>query len=455
VAISTTWMTSKREVFPLAKLVRRWLPEAFIVLGGPLVLNSHLLWQRRGTDYDTAGPAADYFFLGPAAAEESKDIDLFVVEQQGERELVEVCRRLRDARDPRETANCAFYSGQEPVFTRRGEEPVPLEAIDWGALPGHLVPEIVPLRLSTGCPFRCSFCNFVHRKRTMRKSKEAIRQELRSLARLERVKFLRIVDDTMGPGDFRDFCAAMEEERCGLPWTTFARADALKPGVPETLRRANCRSVQIGIESCDDGVLRAMNKRATAEMYRRTLGELAQAGIGTRATLIMGHPGETAQSIENTVKFLNELKYEGPGSFEFAFAPFFLLPLSPIYEPEARRHYGLEGYMQNWRHATMSSEDVPRRMVDAFMAIGDRVFFVYVGDDVMPAMPPGTVKRIKAARQKARKLQLAARLSGQPPGGDFARLMDELRHLCVPESREARLAGVLNSGGGEPPCEPA
>jgi p-methyltransferase len=269
----------------------------------------------------------------------------------------------------------------------------------------------------------------------MKKSKEAIRSELRSLARLKRVKYLRVVDDTMGPADLRDFCAALEEEGCRLPWTTFARADAMRPGIPSLLGRSGCRSVQIGIESCDDAVLEAMNKRATASLYRQVLGELAGAGVSTRATLIMGHPGETPRSIENTVGFLNGLKYDGPGSFEFAFAPFFLLPLAPIYEPEMRRRYRLEGYMQQWRHAGMSSEDVPRHMVEAFMALDDHVFFIYVGDDVMPAMPPEDVREIKATRQKARRLQLAAKLAGGPPGADFSRLVDELArmHGAVPD----------------------
>jgi hypothetical protein len=146
----------------------------------------------------------------------------------------------------------------------------------------------------------------------------------------------------------------------------------------------------------------------------------------------MGHPGETEATADATVEFLNTLNYDGEGTFEFLFAPFFLIPLSPIYEPAARQAFELCGYMGTWSHRSLSSDDIPRLMRKAFLGISDQVFYTYVDDDVLPPLPANMVRRVKVLRQRARKLQLEAELEGRPPSDEFGTLLHQLRGEFTP-----------------------
>lgn len=434
VAISSTWLLSKKDIFAIVSLIRQYLPKTFIVVGGPLVLNSYILYQLRGTNYDVQNPSRDYFFLSFDDQEQLREIDLFVIEQQGEWELAEIVHRLKNGQDPYNTRNCAFYRKGELIFTQRVDEGIHLDKhlISWDQLPEELLPEIVPIQLSTGCPHKCTFCNFVHRKRIMKKTLEGLRFELKALLKRKKIKFLRIVDDTISAQDFRNFCQAMQKEKFDIPWTTFARADAIKEDIPFLLRQTQCTSIQMGIESFDDNMLKVMNKRADKELYRDVLERLAQAGITTRASFILGHPGETEETISNTLHFLQNLNYEGEGTFDFLFAPFLLLPLSPIYESKARKVFELDGYMAKWSHRTMNSEDVPKLIIQIFLSMKENIFFAYIKDDVIPGLPKNVFRKIKVVRQQARQLQLKADIEKKSLGKEFEDKLDQLEKLCLP-----------------------
>jgi radical SAM superfamily enzyme YgiQ (UPF0313 family) len=205
------------------------------------------------------------------------------------------------------------------------------------------------------------------------------------------------------------------------------RADAIKDDLPTRLYRSHCTNVSVGIESGDDSVLAAMNKRATSELYRTTIASLSNAGVSIRASLIIGHPGETEETFNNTMKFLNTLDCSGPGIFSFLFAPFFLVPLSPNYEPEMRARFELSGYLGKWKHKTMSSDDMPRLIQEAFFKTEENAFHDYFGDNVLSGYPRNTLRRIMTLRQQARKLQARSQIDGTTLPPAFDNLIDQLR----------------------------
>lgn len=224
----------------------------------------------------------------------------------------------------------------------------------------------------------------------------------------------------------------MQDIGCEIPWMTFARVDSIKSDVADRLRETNCLSVQIGFESFDNDVLRAMNKRVTVEQYRDAISRLADAGINTRACFIMGHSGETHTSVARTLEVLDSIEYEGDGTFDFLFAPFILFPLSPAYTPEYRKEYNLTGHMHTWRHETMKSGDIDDLLRKAFLSIRDNVFYAYTKDDIMPDLPPDVLRNLKQRRQRARQHQVFAGEGSLYAGMMFQKEMSELEKLLLP-----------------------
>jgi p-methyltransferase len=93
-----------------------------------------------------------------------------------------------------------------------------------------------------------------------------------------------------------------------------------------------------------------MNKRTTAAQYWPGIALLRDAGIVTFGALIIGFPGETEDTIAETVLFLNA------SGLDFCYVqPFYYLHNSPVHRQ--RDEYGLQGEGLVWKHATMNSEE--------------------------------------------------------------------------------------------------
>ena len=72
------------------------------------------------------------------------------------------------------------------------------------------------------------------------------------------------------------------------------------------MMESGCRGVFLGIESGDANILKLMNKAANPERYQYGIEKLKERGILTFASVIVGFPGETNESVHNTMKLLEE-----------------------------------------------------------------------------------------------------------------------------------------------------
>ena len=106
VAISTTYLNSIKEVKHVTETIRKHASDVKIVVGGTLILNSYDIYRRKDTDYDTGSCAQDYFFVN----EEKhfrEDIDVFVIDEQGESTLARLAMRIKEGKDHRDLSNRA------------------------------------------------------------------------------------------------------------------------------------------------------------------------------------------------------------------------------------------------------------------------------------------------------------------------------------------------------------
>jgi p-methyltransferase len=99
-----------------------------------------------------------------------------------------------------------------------------------------------------------------------------------------------------------------------------------------------------------------MNKNQTLEETKQGIELLDHSGITVLMTFVVGFPGETAATIENTVNFINSLSI-GSSSSNYQLYPLSIFPLSDLAKPDFRKKWKITGYMGSWSHYTMNSRE--------------------------------------------------------------------------------------------------
>jgi len=223
-----------------------------------------------------------------------------------------------------------------------------------------------------GCPYRCAFCNYPYLfddNRFRYRSAEAIFADWRHYARDLGVRRIECLDSlfTMPPRRLKALCEGLERENLGLSWSCYARADDLcDPELVASMVRAGASHVQIGVESGDQGQLDRMTKRCTVEKIHRALDNCRKEGLATIASLIVGYPGETGKTLENTFRVLSET----PPDFHFLATFSVRVPGVPVLSAASRRLHALEvvpnqwAMAPYWRHGTMGCDEVGRHVRD-------------------------------------------------------------------------------------------
>ena len=415
VIISTTFIPGKQSFAELVSDIRGLAPDVTIIAGGPLVYMSYLMLQRgQNPDYDTHSAKNDFLFL---EVKNEPAVDLYIISMRGEHILPGVLDKIRNSEGYDDTPNSARLVGNTYAFTRRIDDSFNREGmlLNWSDLPNPIFDSgVVPMQASTGCPYHCSFCNFTKDRRlTWVKPVDQIVAEMKAVKK-RGVRYLWFVDDNfrLGKADLEAVCRRFIDENLELNWMTFVRASTLENIDAEILSQAGCIEVQLGLESADYQVLKNMNKKATPELFERVLKKMISAGINCSCYYIFGFPGETAESAQRTRDFIKQFdSADFEGSIYWSMFPFLLTPLSPIYEPQARRDFGLTGYLHEWQHATMNSDEARDQVLKTFFEV-ENSGPIYRGDnqDLLRELGPVLRKKFEATRHRLSKLALTGKL---------------------------------------------
>ena len=416
VIISTTFMVGKATLSKLVDDIRNLAPDITIIAGGPFIYLSYLLLQRtREPDYDTVSARDDFLFLSTG---NEPAVDCYIISLRGEKILSGALDNLKDNRPIHDLPNTAYLEGRTYRFSPRIDDISTGEGfcIDWQSLPDSIFQGgVVPMQASIGCPYDCAFCNFTKDHRlTYIKPIDQLITELKAVS--ERgARYVWFVDDNfrLGKGDLNSVCQRMLDEDLNLKWMTFIRASTLKNVDVDLLRRAGCAEVQLGLESADPQMLQHMKKKANPDLYDEVLKKLLSGGINCSCYFITGFPGETLESVRRTREFIKSHQYaEFEGNLAWSIYPFLLTPLSPIYEPELRKKYNLSGYLHNWKHRTMNSDQAKEHILQTFFEI-ENSGPIYRGDnqDIFQKIGPLTRKKFEATRHLLSKAAVSGRLN--------------------------------------------
>ena len=337
VAITTTFYVDSEPIQEVVKFVRERCPETKIIVGGPHAFNV-------ASDYD--GETLEYLLQEMGA-------DIYVIDSQGESTLASVIGCLRGgSMDGLRTVPNLIYTVDGTSFTQTQRVPeknnLDEGTIDWGLFNPSEIAPISFIRTARSCPFACSFCNYP----TM-----AGEHVVSDIANVERqLKYLHsigttdvvFIDDTFNVPlpRFKNILRMMIEHEFNFRWISFFRCSNADEETFDLMKRSGCVAVFLGIESGDQQILKYMNKSATLERYKWGMRHLHERGIATFASLICGFPGETRESVMNTLRFVEEMS---PTFYNVQL--YFHDRRSPI--QKRAEEFQIQGAGYSWRHRTM------------------------------------------------------------------------------------------------------
>ena len=110
-------------------------------------------------------------------------------------------------------------------------------------------------------------------------------------------------------------------EPINFKWHCLCRADTMDQELADSMARAGCKNVTFGFETGSDAMLLAMDKGETMEETWRAIGNVKAAGMGIRGQMIVGFPGETQETIEESAEFVRTAPVDKWGFHMFSLLP--------------------------------------------------------------------------------------------------------------------------------------
>ncbi len=275
-----------------------------------------------------------------------------VVRGEGEETLAEVVDRVRLGKSFEGVLGIT-YRGEDGDFSTNPSRPFRQDLDQLPRPAWHLLKlsqyrafgDGASLITSRGCPHRCVFCvgrKMIGAKGRFRKP-EAVVDEMEALAQLG-FRRVRIEDDlfTFRRERALAICKEMDSRGLTIRWRAYSRVDTIDAELLRWMKRTGCERLLYGAESGSPEILEKIRKGITPEQTRRAVEMTREAGIGVLASFVLGLPGETPQTLQQTLQFAESLQ-----------VPYSLNLLTPYVGTEVRERageWGIQVLSDDWRH---------------------------------------------------------------------------------------------------------
>jgi anaerobic magnesium-protoporphyrin IX monomethyl ester cyclase len=170
------------------------------------------------------------------------------------------------------------------------------------------------LETSRGCPWGCVFCNKNIQGRKFRaKSPKRVVDEIEYMLRCG-FKEINILDDTFSTDINRakQICDGIISRNLKFPWHPLngIRVNCVDKELFIKMKKSGCYKVSFGIESGNQDIINNIDKRITLDEVRRAVRLARDVGFEIFGYFMLGLPGETAETMMDTIRFAKELKLD-------------------------------------------------------------------------------------------------------------------------------------------------
>lgn len=337
----TCWTIDRGTVWKLCDAFKGELPGAFLALGGP-----------------HASLYPEHVFLKTHAQA--------VVIGEGEETLCDLLDAVEKGMDLADVKGIA-YRKENGTFGRTDPRPqianldsIPFPYYEgfkdfslqhYEGFPGLPRPTAAVIT-SRGCVFNCTYCgsvNFWGRK-WRKRSAENVLDEIEHLVTNMGARSIYIFDDNFPVHQQRaiDICHGIIERNLNIRWACCSHVKMVNEKLLDAMKRSGCVSIDFGVESGSNEILKNINKSQTREDIEKAFSLTHKAGIRPRAYLMVGNKGETRDTIDETIEVVGNIR---PHS-SIGASILWLLPGTEVFREARERGFIEDDY---W----LRSDDVP------------------------------------------------------------------------------------------------
>lgn len=185
-------------------------------------------------------------------------------------------------------------------------------------LPNHKYYTIISKRrnftiviTSKGCPSKCGFC-YVKNIPYSARSPKAVVDELEECFKRYSIREVEFFDPvfTIDKKRIIDICRDVLERKIDISWSCRARVDQVDEELLDEMKSAGCARIYYGIECGSQTILNKVNKGITLDKIRQIINLTKKKGILTLGFFLVGAPGETRESIKETVNLALKLNLD-------------------------------------------------------------------------------------------------------------------------------------------------
>ena len=262
---------------------------------------------------------------------ENYPVDI-VVRGEGELTFLELVQALENKADLQRVKGIAYRDEGVVVKTSKREFmsdldrlPVPLyEFFDFDCYPDYRIRmayrgkprkkigRYVSVVTSRGCPGNCLFCSSSRfwGVKWRSRSAESVVDEVEMLYKDYRARYINFADDafTIEPERVIAICKEILKRKLRIRWDCTTRVNAVSVEMFEWMKAAGCFFVSFGVESGCASVLANINKRITIPDITRAFKLAHKAGLRAVAFLMVGNPGESDVSVDETAALLKAIR---------------------------------------------------------------------------------------------------------------------------------------------------
>lgn len=171
----------------------------------------------------------------------------------------------------------------------------------------------VPVQTRRGCPIGCSYCSTasIEGRCIRKRSPEIVVDQLKKWVEAGFSRF-HFVDNTFNlpPSYAEGLCDQIIASGLPVKWLCILYPGALDEKLVEKMSRAGCCHASLGFESGSPSILKSMNKRFGPKAVIRASRMLRNHGIQRMGFLLLGGPGETRETVKESLEFAHKLDPE-------------------------------------------------------------------------------------------------------------------------------------------------
>jgi radical SAM superfamily enzyme YgiQ (UPF0313 family) len=289
--VGLTAMTHEiRRAAEVARAIRRRLPGARFVIGGP---HSTALPERTLEEFDV-------FDFGVFGEGEETLLELWSALERGE-----------NGAALEKIAGLVWRRGGQA--SRNGPRPWirDLDALPQPAWDLYGPSEVYQVFASRGCPFQCIFCMRVLGDEVRFRSPRSVADEFEAVVERYHPRQIDFSDETftLRRGWTLEICD--ELTRRGLHrkvrWFANGRVNTVDEELLRRMREAGCVRIGFGIESGNEEILRAAHKGTSVAQVEKAVAACKRVGLQVEAFYILGFPGETRRTALDTIRLAARL----------------------------------------------------------------------------------------------------------------------------------------------------